>query len=69
MGNCVLTVILLRQISPYGQWVHLAVVYDGATITLYVDKMPVKTVALTGKYSRRMDVTHCHMDVFQRRQW
>ena len=49
-----------RQIAPYGQWIHLAVVYDGATITLYVDKMPVMTVALTGKYQRRFGLTHCH---------
>ena len=50
MSECVVTIILLRQGAPYGQWVHLAVVYDGAIVTLYVNKVPVKTIALTGKY-------------------
>ena len=35
--------------APYGQWVHLAAVYDGSEVSMYVDSVLRETTPLSGK--------------------
>ena len=37
--------------APYGQWVHLAAVYDGSDVSLYVDGVLRETTPLSGESS------------------